>query len=479
MQPPTGPTEPSRLASAPTAITPQDPAPGAEVTEREAVGRAVAPDYELLEELGRGGMAVVYRARERGLQREVALKVLPAGLAREPGFVERFEREARVAAQLEHPNIVPIYRVGRRDGVSYFAMKLLRGRSLAALLQERGRLPPAEIRALLVEVADALGYAARAGVVHRDVKPENIVLDERGHPVVTDFGIAKPAAASALTGTGHSIGTPQYMSPEQVLGRPLDGRSDIYSLGIVAYQCLTGHPPFDGEDPYAIGYQQLHAELPAPALATPEERALFGVIRRMTDKDPARRYRDAEELIAALRATEEGTAPAGGARPAPATGARSAEARAARSVPAVTPSRSPRRRIAAVAGLGLAAALGAALAVGFLDLGPRSRCPRGGGFDLLVDRPGAVRQGSILALDYDVCGLRARTPYRLAVTLTHPGGRSVRVAYDETASGPRTRAHRRLGRVRFPPATYRLDVTVTDPEGRSRSRTLPLLVARR
>ena len=159
--------------------------------ETDLVREALAAEYEIIEELGRGGMALVYRARDRQLEREVAIKVLPFSLAFDAEFVERFQREARTAAQLEHPNIIPIYRVGRSGRVIYFVMKFLRGGSLSTVLHERKKLTPPEIRRLLLEAGSALGYAAQRGIVHRDIKPDNIMFDEFGQCVLTDFGIAK------------------------------------------------------------------------------------------------------------------------------------------------------------------------------------------------------------------------------------------------------------------------------------------------
>ncbi len=285
------------LAGAPP--TPEEPTP--EVAEIELVRDALKQEYDVLEELGRGGMAIVYRARETQLERTVAIKVLPFSLAFDSEFVERFQREARTAAQLEHPHIIPIYRVGRAGRVIYFVMKYLRGGALSQLLAERGRLPPDEIVTLLIQAVGALGAAHRRDIVHRDIKPDNIMFDEGGHAVVTDFGIAKAATGTRLTGTGMSIGTPHYMSPEQARAQPLDGRSDIYSLGVVAYQCLTGTVPFDGEDSFAIGYKHIMEELPAPPLATAEDRRLFGIIQRMLAKQPEERFQSAEELADELK----------------------------------------------------------------------------------------------------------------------------------------------------------------------------------
>ena len=269
--------------------------------ETDLVREALAAEYEIIEELGRGGMALVYRAKDRHLEREVAIKVLPFSLAFDSEFVERFQREARTAAQLEHPNIIPIYRVGRSGRVIYFVMKFLRGGSLSTVLGERRRLNPPEIRRLLTEAGSALGYAAQRGIVHRDIKPDNIMFDEFGQCVLTDFGIAKAASGQRLTGTGMSIGTPHYMSPEQARAQGIDGRSDIYSLGVVAYQALTGTVPYDGEDSFSIGYKHITEPVPVPQLITADERRLFEVIKRMLMKDPADRFQSCEELVASLQ----------------------------------------------------------------------------------------------------------------------------------------------------------------------------------
>jgi serine/threonine protein kinase len=269
--------------------------------ELDLVRESLAAEYEIIEELGRGGMAMVYRARDRQLEREVAVKVLPFSLAFDTEFVERFQREARTAAQLEHPNIISIYRVGRSGRVIYFVMKFLRGGSLSNVLGSRKKLTPPEIRRLLSESGSALGYAAQRGIVHRDIKPDNIMFDEFGQSVLTDFGIAKAASGQKLTGTGMSIGTPHYMSPEQARAQAIDGRSDIYSLGVVAYQCLTGTVPYDGEDSFSIGYKHITEPIPTPSLVTADERRIFEIIKRMLMKDPFDRFQSCEELVASFR----------------------------------------------------------------------------------------------------------------------------------------------------------------------------------
>jgi serine/threonine protein kinase len=283
-------------ANTPTGVRAELP----EIAEIDLVRQELNEEYEILEELGRGGMAIVFRAKEKQLDREVAIKVLPFSLAFDKEFVERFQREARTSAKLEHPNIIPIYRVGKSGRIIYFVMKFLRGKPLSNILATRGTLPPNEIKRILIDVARALAYAHKKEIVHRDIKPDNIMFDEHGHAVVTDFGIAKAASGGKLTGTGMSIGTPHYMSPEQAKAQPLDGRSDIYSLGVVAYQCLTGGVPFDGEDSFSIGYKHIMEEVPTPPLDNPDKRQLFEIIRKMMAKTPAQRFQNADELVSVL-----------------------------------------------------------------------------------------------------------------------------------------------------------------------------------
>src|SRR5688500_4404745 len=184
-------------------------------------------------------------------------------------------------------------------------MQLLRGQSLSERLRERGRLTAAEVRRVLIETASALGYAAKHGVVHRDVKPDNILLDADGRCVMTDFGIARSASEQRLTATGMSVGTPRYMSPEQARARDLDGRSDLYSLGIVAYECLAGQAPFESGDAFAILMEHINEPLPKPRLETPEDLALFAIIEQMLAKSPDDRFQTADELISALGATPD------------------------------------------------------------------------------------------------------------------------------------------------------------------------------
>ncbi len=272
--------------------------------ETDIIREALKDEYELEKELGRGGMAVVFKARDKQLDREVAIKVLPFSLSFDAEFVERFQREARTAGKLEHPNIIPIYRVGKAGRVIFFVMKYIRGKSLSGVIESRGALPVPEIKRLLTESAGALGYAHKHGIVHRDIKPDNIMFDELGQVIVADFGIAKAQSGAKLTGTGMSIGTPHYMSPEQARAQNLDGRSDLYSLGVVAYQCLTGHVPFDGEDSFSIGYKHIMEELPTPSLDQADQREMFAIVQKMMAKKPDDRYQSAEEMIRALEGVQ-------------------------------------------------------------------------------------------------------------------------------------------------------------------------------
>ena len=281
---------------------------------------AVGAQYLVDAEIGRGGMAVVYRATDLRLNRRVAIKVLPPELAFNADVRERFLREAQTSAQLSHPGIVPIYTVDERDGIVYFVMALVDGESLAQRLVREPRLPIADARRLLAAVAEALAYAHSQGVVHRDVKPDNIMLDRTsGRPLVTDFGIARAAQGdSRLTVTGVAIGTPAYMSPEQALGeRELDGRSDIYSLGVIGYQLLTGETPFKASNTPAMLVKHL-SETPRPlSMLRPDAPAgLTHAISKALAKKPADRWSDATMFRVALLDTREAPPPEPGWRPA-------------------------------------------------------------------------------------------------------------------------------------------------------------------
>jgi serine/threonine-protein kinase len=273
---------------------------------RAHVERALTAHYELDCEIGRGGMGIVYRAKDRRLKRQVAIKLLPPELAFRSEIKSRFLREAETAAQLSHPNIVPIYTVDEQAGLVFFVMAYISGDNLAKRLHERGVLTVDETRKILREVADALAYAHDRGVVHRDIKPDNILLDAvTGRPMVTDFGIARAMDSggdSRLTATGMAIGTPAYMSPEQAAGeRELDGRSDLYSLGILGYQMLTGEPPFTAGSTPAMLVKHI-SERPIPVQQrradTPADLATS--VMMLLEKDPAHRYQKASDLVFSL-----------------------------------------------------------------------------------------------------------------------------------------------------------------------------------
>lgn len=268
----------------------------------EALRRAIAGDFRVEREIGRGGMGVVYCAYDSQLEREVAIKTLPPHLAADPLVRGRFLREARTAAALSHPNIVPIFSAAERQGVVYFVMGLVNGESLAERIARTGPQSPRYVLDLLRELCDALGFAHARGVVHRDVKAENVLLDRvTGRAMVTDFGIARVAETAPLTATGTVLGTVQYMSPEQVSGEPLDGRSDLYSLGVLAFFSLTARFPFERSSASAIVVAHVNAVPPSVRsfnAAVPP--GLDALVARLLAKSPDARFADASALRQAL-----------------------------------------------------------------------------------------------------------------------------------------------------------------------------------
>lgn len=288
--------------SVPTAMLPATKDEHDEVLE--LLKKATIGEYEILRELGRGGMATVYLAHDIALDRKVALKVMAPALAlMGDGMSERFKREARTAASLSHPNIIPIYTVKSYQKTLFFVMKFIAGRSLESLMKDMGQMPVEMVRDLLQQVGTALGYAHRNGIVHRDVKPANIMIDEEGWAVVTDFGIAKVAENRGLTMTGIAVGTPAYMSPEQCAAKDITGKSDQYSLGVMAYEMLTGKQPFDGDSAMAMMFAHFH-EPPKPVT---EHRAdippeVAGAVMRMLEKAPDARWPSLEEALGAMGA---------------------------------------------------------------------------------------------------------------------------------------------------------------------------------
>ncbi len=328
-----------------------DPVASAADTELLArVEQVLAQTFELDREIGRGGMGIVYLARDRRLKRPVAIKVLPPELSFRSDIRSRFLREAETAAQLSHPNIVPIFTVDEREGLVFFVMAYVDGDTLAKRLSGNTRVPVPEATRLLTEVASALAYAHSRGVIHRDIKPDNILLSaDGGRAMVTDFGIARAISSSGgadsrLTATGVAIGTPTYMSPEQCAGdREVDGRSDLYSLGVVAYQMLSGDVPFRGTGTGALLVKHI-SEKPVPITEHVPDLPpwLARTVMCLLEKQPSDRFPDAGALVRALEQGEHGTAPAVPARTRP-------------SVP-------PSAAAAAVPGVVGAPALGAAVA---------------------------------------------------------------------------------------------------------------------
>ncbi len=264
--------------------------------------------YRILDRLGSGGMADVYRAEDIELRRQVALKFLHQRFAEDPEFVERFRREATSAAGLQHPNVVGIFDRGDWDGTPYIAMEYVRGRTLKEIVNDHGALEPRLAANLTIQILTATAFAHRNGIVHRDLKPHNVLVDEDGRAKVTDFGIAR-AGASDMTETGSIMGTAQYLSPEQAQGHPVDERSDLYSIGVVFYELLTGIVPFDHESTVTIALKHV-SEAPVPPMqvnpAVPP--ALDAVAMRALRKEPGARYQTADEFIGALQSALSGRA---------------------------------------------------------------------------------------------------------------------------------------------------------------------------
>ena len=276
--------------------------PGSELL---ALQEAVAGRYAVERELGRGGMGVVFLARDLALDRLVAIKLLPPALAASADRRARFLREARTAARLSHPNIVPIHSVEESDGLVFFVMGYVAGETLGERIRRHGRLPAAEVTQVVREVAWALAYAHRQGVVHRDVKPENILLErEGGRAMVTDFGIAQVSGDAADTPAGQVVGTARAVSPEQAAGEPVDGRSDLYSLGVAAYLAATGQWPFDGDTAAAVLAKHLTQTPPRCSASGPTSRRRWRTPSSgVSPSRPTDRFASGEELAAALGST--------------------------------------------------------------------------------------------------------------------------------------------------------------------------------
>ena len=274
--------------------------------------RVFANRYELGDEIGRGGMADVYLAHDRLLDRRVAVKVLSPAFASDPDNVERFRREAQSAAGLNHPNIVAVYDWGEDDATSFIVMEYVPGQTLRDLIQAYGRLSPNEAARIGAEIADALSFAHEHGVVHRDVKPGNVLITPAGQVKVTDFGIARAETGDPLTKTGSVLGTATYFSPEQAQGFALDGRSDVYALGVVLYEMVTGSVPFTAASPVSVAYKHVREEPVPPSTIAPDlPGAMERIVLTAMAKDVAVRYQSAQELRADLLRFERGRPLAG------------------------------------------------------------------------------------------------------------------------------------------------------------------------
>jgi formylglycine-generating enzyme required for sulfatase activity/predicted Ser/Thr protein kinase len=257
--------------------------------------------YKIIEEVGRGGFAAVYKAVDTTLDRTVALKVLAPHLLWDPTFVQRFQQEAKVAANLDHSNIVTIYEVGQIEGVYFIAMQFLEGRTLSQILGAGGPLPVSRVQAIIEQIASALDYAHARGLVHRDIKPSNVMVADDGRATLTDFGLVKAGEGTHLTASGVVFGTPEYMSPEQAEGKVLDARSDIYSLGVVLYEMLAGRAPFVADTTPAVMYKHVHEPPPLEELPSDLPQGVVAVVEKALAKKQEERYRSAGEMAQALK----------------------------------------------------------------------------------------------------------------------------------------------------------------------------------
>ncbi len=332
--------------------------------------RVFANRYEVREEIGRGGMADVYLAHDRLLDRPVAVKVLSPAFASDPTNFERFRREAQSAASLNHPNIVAVYDWGEDDATSFIVMEFVPGQTLRDLIQAYGRLSPGEAARIAAEIADALSFAHEHGVIHRDVKPGNVLITPQGQVKVTDFGIARAETGDPLTKTGSVLGTATYFSPEQAQGFALDGRSDVYALGVVLYEMVTGTAPFVAASPVSVAYKHVREEpVPPSSIVRDVPRAMDHIILTAMAKDVGARYQSAQDLRTDLLRFERGRPLAGVpvtavATELPTVVAAPAVALAPRTVASTYPARPhPSRRWGPIVAVGIALAMLLALIV--------------------------------------------------------------------------------------------------------------------
>jgi serine/threonine-protein kinase len=371
------------------------------------VGMRLNGRYRLDAQIGAGGMSTVYRAFDTTLERRVAVKLMHREIASDSDQLERFRREARSVAQLSHPHIVGVIDAGEEDGRPYIVFEYVEGETLKERIRRMGRLPVDEAIAYAIEIARALGAAHARGIVHRDIKPQNVLVDEEGSAKVTDFGIARSLDEEGLTADGRVLGTTDYVSPEQALGHDVDGQSDIYSLGVVLYEMLTGDVPFHGENQVSVAMKHVREDLPDVQVVRPAVSArLAAVLDRMTDKDLAHRYPDA----AAVEQDLEDALAAEAAR----TGTSTGEATAVlRTLPADARRRLPLRLRLRVPALLLVLMIAVAGAVLYLLLDQAAeRAQKGTGTGLTKAPPGeqivSVKRTS--ANDFDPLGDKEEHP---------------------------------------------------------------------
>ncbi|MGH2455345.1 MAG: protein kinase domain-containing protein, partial [Candidatus Limnocylindria bacterium] len=267
------------------------------------IGRLINERYRLIAPLGEGGMATIWRAVDQQLDREVAVKILREQFGTDAGFAARFRQEARSAGSLSHPNIVPVYDYGTdvEVGTQYIVMQLVEGEDLSTILRERGNLSTDDAVRVALGVASALEAAHRRGIVHRDVKPGNILITDDGDVKVTDFGIARAVSEASMTVTGTTLGSVHYFSPEQARGDEVTGASDVYALGIVLFEMLTGRRPFEGDSAAGVALKRLNEDPPRPETFRPVPSGLSAIVMRALERDAARRFPDAGSLAEALR----------------------------------------------------------------------------------------------------------------------------------------------------------------------------------
>jgi serine/threonine-protein kinase len=301
-------TEPPLLVAGAQAPEPGAAARAAVVAEQASsgtlpIGALLLNRFQIDRLLGRGGMGAVYLATDRQIGEQVALKVISGGMADDPTAADRFRREASAARKITHPNVIRIHDLGDDQGVLFLSMEYFPGRTLAEILDPHRTLPIEEAREILNQVCQALSAAHAVGVIHRDLKPQNVLCDERRSVRVIDFGLAKATYLHSLTATGMILGTPEYMSPEQIRGLPVDHRTDIYALGAMVFRLLCGRPPFVAESPIAVGFLHCHEPPPRPRELCPTiPETVEGAILRALAKNPAERWNSVEELWARLRA---------------------------------------------------------------------------------------------------------------------------------------------------------------------------------